>query len=63
MTNREGMKILTEIEELSEIREKYPKAWAYIMDMMEEKRREGFIEALSPSLPKYNDNDELISAK
>ena len=54
---------MTEIEELSEIREKYPKAWAYIMDMMEEKRREGFIEALNPSLPKYNDNDELISAK
>jgi hypothetical protein len=53
---------MTQVEELNEVRHKYPKAWAYICEMLEQKKTEGFIDALNPSLPKYDDNDELVSA-
>ena len=53
---------MTMQEQLTEIRHNYPDAWEYIMDQLDEKKREGFSEALSPSLPKFNDDDELISS-
>lgn len=51
---------MTQVEELNEIRRKYPKAWEYIMEQLDEKKREGFLEAMTPTLPRFDDNDEMI---
>lgn len=48
---------MTQAEELNEIRRKYPKAWEYIMEQLDEK---GGLEATAPTLPRFDDNDEMI---
>lgn len=51
---------MTQVEELNEIRRRYPNAWEYIMEQLDEKKREGFLEAMIPTLPRFDDNDEMI---
>lgn len=51
---------MTQVEELNEIRRRYPNAWEYIMEQLDEKKREGFLEAMTPTLPRFDDNDEMI---
>ena len=57
---KKGVMMITQVEELNEIRHKYPKAWKYIMEQSDEKKREGFLEAMTPTLPRFDDNDEMI---
>jgi hypothetical protein len=57
---KKGAMTMTQVEELNEIRRKYPKAWGYIMEQLDEKKREGFLEAMTPTLPRFDDNDEMI---
>lgn len=47
-------------EEISYIRNNLPQAWEYIHECMEEKKREGYSEAMTPTLPRFDDNDEMI---
>ena len=49
--------VMTQAEELNEIRRKYPKAWEYIMEQLDEK---GGLEAAAPTLPRFDDNDEMV---
>ena len=51
---------MTIAEELSCIKREYPEAWEYIKEMMDYRELKGAQEALAPSLPKFDDNDELI---
>ena len=51
---------MTMQEQLTEIRHNYPDAWEYIMEQLDEKKREGFLEAMTPTLPRFDDNDEMI---
>lgn len=57
---KKGVTVITQVEELNEIRRKYPKAREYIMEQLDEKKREGFLEAMTPTLPRFDDNDEMI---
>jgi hypothetical protein len=43
-----------------EIKAKYPEAWAYIKEMLDYRELKGEQEALAPSLPRFDDNDEWI---
>jgi hypothetical protein len=43
-----------------EIKAKYPEAWAYFKALMKYREEKGFNEALAPSLPRFDDNDEWI---
>lgn len=52
---------MTVPEQIVEIRAKYPEAWAYIKEMLDYRELKGAQEALAPSLPKFDDNDEMIS--
>ncbi len=54
---------VTQVDELNEIRRKYPKARKYIMEQLDEKKREGFLEAMTPTLPRFDDNDEMIEGE
>lgn len=51
---------MTITEQIAEIKVKYPEAWAYIEEMLDNKRLEGEREAFSLALPRFDDNDELI---
>ncbi len=51
---------MTVTEQIAEIKVKYPEAWAYIEEMLDNKRLEGEREAFSPALPRFDDNDEWI---
>ena len=54
---------MTITEQIAEIKRKYPEAWEYIKEMMEYKKAEGMEEMVHPSLPVFDDNDEMISAE
>lgn len=51
---------MTIMEQIAEIKVKYPEAWAYIQEMLDYNRLEGEQKAYSSILPKFDDNDELI---
>jgi hypothetical protein len=54
---------MTLTEQIAEIKTKYPDAWAYIKEIMDYREQEGEQEGLSPSLPQFDDNDDLIGGK
>ena len=47
-------------EEISYMQQNLPHLNEYIHELMEDKKREGFLEAMTPSLPVFNDDDEMI---
>lgn len=47
-------------EEISYMQQNLPHLNEYIHELMEDKKREGYIEAMTPSLPVFNDDDEMI---
>lgn len=51
---------MTMTEQLTEIRKKYPEAWAYFKAMMKYREEKGYNDALSLPLPKFDENDEWI---
>lgn len=51
---------MTITEQIAEIKRNYPEAWAYIKEMLDYREQEGEQEGLAPSLPRYDDNDDLI---
>ena len=46
-------------EELSKIRHEMPEAWEYLMECRKQAWMNGFTEAMNPTLPEYDDNDDL----
>ena len=46
-------------EQLSRIRHEMPEAWEYFKEMRNNAWEDGFTEAMCPTLPEFNDNDEL----
>ena len=47
-------------EEIAYMRHNLPHLNEYIHKLMEDKRQEGFLEAMNPTLPRFNDDDEMI---
>lgn len=52
---------MTIAEQIAEIQTKYPQAWDYIKGMLEYREMEGEKQGLAPTLPRFDDNDEIIS--
>ena len=46
-------------EQLSRIRHEMPEAWEYLMECRKRAWMNGFTEAMNPTAPEYDDNDEL----
>ena len=46
-------------EQLSRIRHEMPEAWEYLMECRKQAWMNGFTEAMNPTAPEYDDNDEL----
>ena len=46
-------------EQLSRIRHEMPEAWEYLMECRKRAWMNGFTEAMNPTLPEFDDNDEL----
>ena len=46
-------------EQLSRIRHEMPEAWEYLMECRKLAFARGFEEAMNPTLPEYDDNDDL----
>lgn len=47
-------------EEISYMRHNLPHLNEYIFELMETKKQEGYYEAMTPTLPRFDDNDEII---
>lgn len=46
-------------EQLSKIRNEMPEAWEYLTECRKRAWMNGFTEAMNPTLPEYDDNDDL----
>lgn len=47
-------------EEIAYMRHNLPHLNEYISELLESKKQEGYLEAMTPTLPRFDDNDEMI---